>query len=493
MAVLDTLQILIEADSHGLETQLKRSADTVKTFIDKVNGQQANWQKVLAGSLDPAIINGIASSFALAITQAMSFQSSMMNLGNSTAGTSSVLDAATGSISGGLVNAANQAGASLNTTNNAFQMLAKQIGASAATQQFTGQIGLLASELGTNLGELMPQIVELFDQWGVNSVPAAEAALTGLTESLGKGKFTFSELLDTISKQGPLLQSRTNISDLALQLQSLSNSSTLSKGTILNDFEAISNSVADPLSKMNLLAGTGKAFTGPDGLITAMGKLTDFLGKSGIAAQTFGSEFGLSASSVKENASTSSSEIQKVKDSTDKMRIALTNLNDYLTAHESIQTKFGQDWSEIMSSLTQRVGVPVLDALLKGIDNVNAAMKGSVSWKDFFESIPSGISQTAQGLASAGFNAEVFVGKGLQGFGQGIQGLITDSLGLSGASKLGGSNHAPQTSSNATNLGGVTINNNISVAGGAPVSGGTAGQSIGTDLYHQFMGLLAKL
>lgn len=465
MAVIDTLQILIEADASGLETQLKRGMDTVSRFVDKANSQELDWQKILAGTLDTAIIGGIASSFAIAITQAVGFQNSLLNLNNSAAGTSSAMDAATGSISSGLVNAATQAGASLGDTASAYEALYKQIGDASGAQSLTGQIGEIAMELGTNLTTLMPQIIDLFNQWGITSLPAAESALQGLVESAGQGKFSFSELLNIISQQGPILQSRTNVSDLALQLQALSNVSTLSKGTIENNLSAIANSVANPLSTMNLLAGTGKAFTGPDGLITAMQKLNGFLSQAGATAQTFGAQFGLSASTVTQDANTSASALKGAKSATDDMRKSLVDLDTYLAAHESVTTKFQKDWALIMNTLGQNIGVPVLETIIADFDEIshlfNAAKTGG--FVGFITSL----------LGDVG-----------SAFTQNLSKIMAPVTSMSAK---------PTANGTQSNMGPVTLNITNNIAGGAPTGHQIMGQSIGDKAYNAFMGLMASL
>lgn len=467
MAVIDTLKILVEADASGLETQLKKGMQTISSFVSQADSQQLNWQKILAGSLDTAIISGIAASFAVAIEQAVSFQSSLLNLNNSASGTSGAIDAATGSISDGLVNAANQAGASLGDTASAYEALYKQIGDSGGAEKLTGQIGALALELGTNLGSLMPQIIELFNQWGVNSLPQAEAAITGLFESAGKGKFTLNELLSTISQQGPILQAKTNISDLALQMQALSNVSGLSKTVILDTLNSIAQGVSNPSSNIDVLNGgigeMGKLLSGPDGVVKAFETLSTNVKAFGpIVSQ----QMGLSQNAVAQFGKVSGSSLKDAKTATDNMRGSLVDLDAFIKSHESTTTKFQQDWATITNILGQHVGVPILETIIKEFDIIGGLFSSAKTggFVGFLEKIGSDFSA---GLSSA----------------------------LSPASHaLSALQNKPGANSQSSSMGPVTLNTTVNIAASTTNSNPQAvGNGIGTSLYDSFTGLLSKL
>jgi hypothetical protein len=373
MATLDTLKILIEADSSGLETQLKKGLTTVSSFIDQMNSQQVDWENILAGALDTSIISGIASSFALAIEQTVNFQSSLLNLNNSAAGTASALNSSTGDITNSMVDLAGQTGAGLGQATAAYEALFKQVSNTGAASQLTGEIGEIAMETGTSLSTLMPQVITLFNQWGITTLPQAQSALQGLVESAATGKFSFQDLLSMISQEGPLLQGKTNVSDLAYQLEGLSNISTLSTSTISQLFSTIAQQGANPLSNFSLLTGVSdNTLSGANGLVTAFQKLSGFIQSSGSAAQTFGNLTGLATPVVAQLGATSAISYGQATVGIKQAQGAATDLQTYLDNHLTAQDKFMQAWSGFSALLAQKIGIPLLDTLTSDLEEITA-------------------------------------------------------------------------------------------------------------------------
>lgn len=468
MAVIDTLEILIEADSRGLDTQLRKAATTVTSFVDKINGEQVNWQKVLAGALDTAIISGIASSFALAISQAVSFQDTLLNVSNNTG---SAIGGLAGSMSSSIIGLTGQTGASLSDTTAAYEAFYKQFGDAATAQTLTAEAGKLALASNQSLADLMPMLIALFNNWGISSLPAAQEALTGLVNAAGQGKFTLNELVNTISGQGALLQGKTNISDLAINMQALSTQTNLTKDTIVTGFAAIAQGVSNPLSNMSLLVrGVKTDISGPDGLIKAFADVSTTIKRFGAAGITMGQQLGLSTEQAVNFGAQTKASFTAAAAAADKIRANLSPLDTVLAANISSIDKFRQAWSQLLATLTKSVGIPVLDTLTNSFEELNKLMAGN------FGDIGNAIKHPVDFLTSVRQNL-------------GLPRMPANAPGFLGAGNNPGSNSQPNS------MGPVTLNitNNIAPGTGAGSSHQILGQSIGDKAYNAFMGLLASL
>lgn len=391
MAILDTLEILIEADSRGLETQLKKSATTISSFVDKMNSQEVNWQSILAGSLDTAIIAGIASSFALAITQAMQFQNSMLDVSNNTA---SAFGNSAGATNDAVLALAGTTGASLSDTAAAYQAFYKQFGDAAVAQQLTAEAGKLALASNQSLSSLMPQLIELFNQWGITTLPAAQDALTGLANEAGKGKFSLDELIGVIGNQGQALQGVTNINAMATQIQALSNQAGLSKNSVVDAFNAIAAGVANPIASIDVLNGgvgsMAKNLRQPDGLISAFQDASKTIRDMGAAGVTMGQQMGFSLGTASQLGATAAEAFLLAKKAADQATASQQPLNDILDKNLSTTDHLQQDYQKLLSILTQNVGMPVLeglDALLKDIVGLFDKNTFLTSMGDMFDNL----------------------------------------------------------------------------------------------------------
>jgi hypothetical protein len=491
---MDPLTIFIEANTAGLETTLKKGMTTVTSFIDQLNSQEVDWQSILAGSLDSAIIAGIASSFALAIEQAVQFQSSMLNLNSNAAATSAATGNSVNGISDAMVNLAGQTGSSLGDVGTAYEAMFKQIGNASDAQTLTGLVGEIAQESGTNLTTLMPQIITLFNQWGITTLPAATTALQGLVESAATGKFKLSDLIDIISQQGPVLQTSTNVSDLAYQLEGLSNQAGLSTSTISSLFATIAQQGANPLSTFSLLTGvTDKTLTGVNGLVTAFQKLTGFVSSSGTAAQTLGQMAGISTGQVAQLGTQTTAAYKTTGDSIKTAETNAQELTVYLNAHKTDIMAFQDAWATFAANLTKDVGIPILDTLTADLQEINALLSGG-SIGTFFKELAS---DSVGALTSLG----TLLIKNFTSVSNPTEQAALASL-FSGATPATAPATPPVTTSSSNNQGSSsspsninTSNKAITINGGVTVQNTQSGSGNmgGTSPYNSFTGAIASL
>jgi hypothetical protein len=426
MSALDTLTILIEADSRGLESQLKSGLTKVSSFIDTMNSQQVNWQSILAGSLDASIISGVAASFAEAISQAVQFQSAALNLNNTGGGAADNLSGSLGSLSGSMTDLAQNSGASLGDATSAFEAFTKAgLDSAAANTAVTDAAGI-ARDTGESLASVVTELVPLFQNWGVTTTTGVTDALTGMVNAAQNGQFSFDELASTISSQGGNLEGKTDIKDVAIDLATLSTQSGLSKSAITDAFTAIGNSATDQLSQMNILSGgigkiSADITSGRNGLITAFTNIKTTLDSFPQSVQTnIGNSMGLATATVGKFSTSSVKDFKDTMIAAQNLDNNLKDLTTDLALHETQVNKVQVAWNDVITELDKFI-VP---AGLNAISTIFTTIAGALS--EINHLISAGSSGGIAGFFSS-LGSDV-VGA-LNSSGQFLQNAVTPSSG----------------------------------------------------------------
>ncbi len=500
MSSLADLVINIEADSSGLETQLKKGMDTIMSFVDKANSQSLDWQSILAGSLDTAIIAGIASTFALAIEQTVNFQSAALNLNNIATPATASLANSINQIGGQAYQLAQSSGQSLGDATAAFEAFSKAGLDSAAATTAVNEASQIAYATGESYTNVVSELVTLFQNWGVTTTPQVTEALTGLANAAQNGKFTFDELISAMTPQGAILATKTNISDVSLQLAELSTKSGLTKDSILSSFNTIttaaSQGLANPIN--NLVGNMSTTLTGPDGLIGAFQKVGAFINQGGPAmAGIWGNALGLMSGDTASFENTSTASFQATATATDILRTHLKSLSDITDANTTEAGKLKMSWNDFMTTISQFIVPESMKALSALLDTMTASVQ---LISGFFAKAPSVIGNlTAAGIApsqsggvanstpSGGLPVNLLGGSQLQN-----SSANGDSLSLLGNS-IGSAilnflkTTSPNTYGPSQNSTNVNLNTtlNVSGAGGNPAA---VGQNIGTQLFNHYNG-----
>lgn len=344
----------MEADVTSIEGSMRRAIAVVTGAVQDINKQEVNWTSILTRTVTPAIIGSIAAQFALAIANFTQFQNAAMNLNN-------VVGPATKGFSGSVADLgdktfdlANTAGVSLGDATSAFQQFAKAGLDTTAAYKATIEAAGIARTTGQSLGEVTTELVALFENWGIHTLPQVEDALTGLANAASQGQFTFQELVSTISDKGAELSGKTDIKNVALQLAALSTQSGMTKTSIIDDFNTIANASADPLNRMNLLVGDMSKYitSGPDGLITAFSAIKAHIDAWGPAVRaTLGAEIGLSAADVRQFEHTTKDAFTNAAATTDLMRSHLTDLNTLIEKNTTALEKLNMQWNRFQNNI----------------------------------------------------------------------------------------------------------------------------------------------
>lgn len=174
---LEVLQILIEADAKGLENTIKGVINTATGAINTINSQEVDWTSIFTRTVSPAIISGVASMLAFAISQSLDFQQAMTTTGSAVGDTQQQI-AQLSQQALGMSATVPQSGQDLA---NAMAQVGTVFGKGS---QATYDIAQAMAQLSTVMGEPLSQVVTasmgLFKQWGVTTESGAIAALTDL-------------------------------------------------------------------------------------------------------------------------------------------------------------------------------------------------------------------------------------------------------------------------------------------------------------------------
>ena len=410
-SAMDVIKILIEADSTGLETQLKRATDTVVNTVNKMNSKQVNWETIMAKTISPTLIAGVASVFAHSIAQFMSFQNAAVNLNNIGGKATNSFANSLGQVSGKAYSLAMGAGQSIRSTAVAWELFHKAGLSGAAASDAVTRASQISYATGKDYLSVVQELVRLFNQWGLTSTPQVEHALVGLTNAAKNGRFTFSELVQAISKEGPILRAKTNINDVAISLATLSTKSGLAKSTIINTFTAISNATGKVGITMNaVFGGAAKAISdGPNGLITSFKDIEKSAQKmSPLVATIFGQQVGIMKNDIISFKASSVDAFTKAGDAAQALHKKMTPLNTIIKNNTSITRQLEKSYKNFWTEMDKYVLPPALTALNDILTSINGALEavgsGKVSWKQFFQAVPSGAEQVGKGIVGAAIN-----------------------------------------------------------------------------------------
>lgn len=254
MAVIDTLQVLIEADARGLETTMKKAIDIATGAVGEINKQEVDWTSIFSRSVSPAIISSVASMFAFAIAQSVQFQTAMAQTGTA-AGESSQQIA---QMSQQALDMSKNVPASAEELAGTMTQVSAIFGTNtAATQEITQAIAELAASGFGSLNDITQVSMDLFRQWGVTTSDEAIQVLTdlmhaaqGTKESIPSIGQQFAAVTPPLIEAGMHLKDFNNIlSGFAAQVQ------TVGPDQAKAVFEAIATGASDASSPMAIFGG----------------------------------------------------------------------------------------------------------------------------------------------------------------------------------------------------------------------------------------------
>jgi hypothetical protein len=257
---------------------------------------------ILQGTFTPALIATIASSFALAIEQAIQFQGQVAGMNaqlSNTEGGATDTSTAVGTL-GTIVDSTGQSSTDLAETYGA--MLQQFNGNTQAAQQVTTALGQLAEMGIAPLSTLTQQALGLFQAWNITTGSEAVSALNGMYQAVQSGNMSWSDMTDSLESVGGALHTtNTTISETAAAMQSLSKTPGATPADVASDFNAIAQAAANganPLNGLHTQFGNISTDINKGGLNQALVDLQTDLSGSATQAQALGSAIGIPPNAI---------------------------------------------------------------------------------------------------------------------------------------------------------------------------------------------------
>lgn len=351
--LLDTLEILIEADATGLTTQLNRASDNILGFVNKMNAQEVDWTSILSKTISPAIITGIAATFAEAIISATTFQNSMVTASENSQNAFGQNAGALSDSVLGISDATGQAAGDVaQNLGKLIQLFGNDTPTALAAMQGASQ---LATITGMSLGDVVNLLIPIFDNWGINTVPGVTSAIDDLFEASKTGKIGFGDLAQAAADSGVALRDKTNIKDTVFQLEQMSNQAGMTAQGTLNSFKQITTGLQDPLSNLSILSGGFSKLSSDinaEGIVGAFADVKKVVGDTGSAVgATLGKQMGLTLDSINQIQALAPGAFKAVADGAKEAEANEKSLNDEMDQSMTLTKELGILWNVIFNAL----------------------------------------------------------------------------------------------------------------------------------------------
>lgn len=298
--LLDTLLIKIDGDARGIQSVIKGAITTATGAVNQINKEEVDWTSIFSRSVTPAIIGGIASMFAFAIEQSLSFQQALNTTGTA-AGDSSAQIAQLGQQALGL---STVVPASAQDIANAMTQVGTVFGQnSTATQDLVQQmVELSASGFGP-LADIVSSSMELFKQFGATTQDQAVTVLTdlmhaaqGANETIPALTAQFGSFADQLPGIDKTVSSFTGlISTFASEVVNLGSAGA---EAIFQSLATSSSSAAGPMEILGISFGDIQKSLLTDGGLDALSRTSILLQNMGPGAALVAQGFGFSANQV---------------------------------------------------------------------------------------------------------------------------------------------------------------------------------------------------
>ena len=374
MDAIGTMKILIEADAGGLTSQLKRASSNITNFIGTMNKQEVNWTSILSRTISPAIISGIAATFALAIGETLSFQNSMSNAAMT--GSQAFSDNL-GTAGESVLGLSSATGIGMGKMASASAFLSHYIDANSAVfKSFSEQVGSFAYAAGLDYKNLLMETLPVMKDWGIKAVDMANG-VNDIVSASQSGVITMSELPDVLLKMADgFRDTKIPLKDVAFYLEELSN--IVPKDDAIKIMEAIGKAAADALDPMNLLLG-GPAWVqrtlNAKGIQGVLDGIVKTLGDGGITAQQLGKAMGLPPETIK-SIKDYSGEIKNVHINVDKAEQSVSSLAKKTEELMTPSKELGKVWTQFTNDLL-KLTAPALTSILQGLDSAYKGLTGT--------------------------------------------------------------------------------------------------------------------
>ena len=353
----ETIEIFIEANYQKLQIQLQQVEGFCVKMVQNLNSKRVNWETILAQTISPAIISGIASSFALAITEAVSFQNQMMG---STDTINSTTTQNMGQVSEAIKKMASDSSLNTNEAQKAFEAFNSILADPTAATSAVKQLDLLASGLNIDLLSALKMVTPIMEQWGIRTLPGLVDMMTNLRNANGKGLFSIEELSTSLAENGEVMKrSGIKIGEYVQTMQSLTREGQLSREQVNLMFAAIKEGVSNPLGDFNIMNHKVIDSLGENGLIKTIAAVSTHV-------QSLGDNWTLTSKLTGTNTETARAfgdfapaSVKKVTTAVDTHTDSMKSLTFFSNTQTTQATKLAKAWNDVANSL-----YPLGDALI---------------------------------------------------------------------------------------------------------------------------------
>lgn len=363
MSVIDDLQILVTADASGVENVLKRTTQTVMGTVNAINAQEIDWTSIFTASVSPALIGGVASVFAFAISNAIQFQTGMAQAGTAAGETATGIAA--------IGQAALETSTTVPTSAQEIADAMLQLSAIFPNVNDQQQIAAAMAELTASgfgdLSEIVKTVIDIFKNFGVTTTEQATDVLTELMHSAETAKESIPALARQFLQFTPqLIESGIKLKDLNLLLAGFAGQvKVVGSANASAVFNALATAVSGANPALTALFGgvdnIRKSLVDNGGL-TAVQKLST----------TFSTQFGDNVALIAKNFGLSDQAIAGVILDGKNIPALNKSILDTATNTQTIKgafdqadvglNKFMEDWNTLKVTL-----MPLGDFLMKGL------------------------------------------------------------------------------------------------------------------------------
>ena len=360
MDTVGTLKILIEADAVGLTSQLKRAGSSITNFVGQMNKQEVNWTQILSRTISPAIISGIAATFALAIGSALKFQAAMSNAAMQ--GSQDFSDNL-GNAGDVVLDLSGATGVGMNDMADASALLSHYIDMTSDTfKSFSREVGAFAYAAGLDYKELLLATLPVLKDWGVKSEDMS-GGVNDMISATQHGVIPLGELSSVLNKTADGLRGLVSLQDAAFFLEELSK--IIPSKDAVSIFESIATAATNALDPMNLLLG-GEAWVertlNAKGIQGVLDGIVSTLGAGGTVAEQLGIKMGIPTTTLKTIVDYKG-EIKNIGEEVKKAEAEMTTLDDKTQKVLTPAKKLAIEWNKVLIDM-QKIAGPLGDSFI---------------------------------------------------------------------------------------------------------------------------------
>jgi hypothetical protein len=348
--LIDTLEILVNADASGLQNTLKGVLQTVEGTVNSINSEEVDWTSIFTRAVSPALISGVASMLAFAISQSLDFQQSLATAGTA-AGDSASQIAQVGQAA---LDTSQNVPASAQQIASAMLQLSALFPNIADQQQLVAEMSQLSAAGFGNLSDIVSAVIPVFQQWGVTTTDQGTQVLTDLMHAAEGAKESIPALTDNFSGFSDALPAADK------NLGSFNNTISTFASEIANlgvngaqaIFQALATSATSAVGPMELLGvsfGAVQKSLLENGGLSAIEQTSTTLPKMGPGASLIATNFGLSAMQVSQF-QTNAAKLPKVATDAKSIAANTQTIGDSFAQSNQTLNKLAEDWNKFKAA-----------------------------------------------------------------------------------------------------------------------------------------------